>query len=148
MTAPWQPINTVPDNETVFVYDKSSGVMYLARMESLVLVRLDGKEVMNPICWSSLPDPPIRKGRDAAFPAGFMGALKYNLADKLAHSYDPGDDVTGGMTYRQWAAVHITAAFIAGETGWNDKLVAKHVLRLTDALIEELERPQEEDGPA
>ena len=145
MTATWQPINTVPQNETVFVYDKSSGVMYLARMESLVLVRLDGKEVMNPICWSSLPDPPIREGVDPAFPTGFMGALKSNLADKLARSYEhgPEDYDQGGITYRQWAAVHITAAFIAGETSWDDKAVAGHVLRLVDVLIEELERLEE-----
>ena len=59
----------------------------------------------------------------------------------------PGD----GITYRQWAAVHITAAFIASE-GWrgNDKPHSSLscAVKLTDVLIEEIgashRKPHEE----
>ena len=71
--------------------------------------------------------------------------LKYQSAFPCKDDGLPYD----GMTYRQWAAVHITAAFIVGENSWDDKALAKNVLRLVDALIEELERTQEEkpEGP-
>ena len=63
--------------------------------------------------------------------------LKYQAAFPNKDDGVPWD----GMTYRQWAAVHITAAFITGEKSWNDKHICACAVRLTDALIEELERP-------
>ena len=59
MKTEWQPIETVPQNQTVYIYDEVEGI-YPAR---LMLVRTDTvhPHIMKPTHWTSLPDPPSKK---------------------------------------------------------------------------------------
>ena len=55
MKADWKTIDTIPRNQTVFVYDKVEGI-YPAR---LGLIRLNGDHyISTPTHWASLPDSP------------------------------------------------------------------------------------------
>lgn len=55
----WQPIETAPEGETIFVYpDLCGGITFSHKFEGKWLDEVDGNFEIHPTHWMPLPEPP------------------------------------------------------------------------------------------